>query len=73
MFKNISDRIRASGKENEIMKYVRGINFPISKQNLISALKNNNAPSEVISTLDKLPEMTYNSPQDLVNALKGKP
>jgi hypothetical protein len=72
MFKKIEDRIKGSGGEDQIMKYLKGVNFPINKQNLITALKNNNAPQEILSALDKLPDANYNSPQDLVKALKSK-
>ncbi len=55
---------------DDIMKYIKGINFPASLQAIISAFKNNNAPAEMTSALGKLPDMTYNSPQDLINTLK---
>jgi hypothetical protein len=71
MFKGLGDKIKGLGGD-EIMKYVKGLNFPASKQNVVSAFRNNNAPTEMMSVLDKLPNMNFNSAQDLINAIKGK-
>ena len=71
MFKGLGDKIKGLGGE-EIMKYVKGLNFPASKQNVESAFKNNNAPTAMKSVLGKLPDMNFNSAQDLINAIKGK-
>jgi hypothetical protein len=53
-------------------RYLRGIDFPIGKQELLRKLKQNGAPSVVVDQVGKrLPEGQYRSPQDLVNRLKG--
>lgn len=57
---------------DDIMKYVKGVNFPATKDSIVSAFKTNNAPQELMSALNSLPAMNFNSPQDLINALKGK-
>jgi hypothetical protein len=54
------------------MKYMKGVNSPASKQSLVSAITNNNAPKEMTSALNNPPAANYNSPQDLIGALKGK-
>ena len=69
MFKNLTDTLKGSLKPDEIMKYAKGISFPASKQSLVSGFKNNNAPEQITSALDKLPDKTYNSPQDLISGL----
>ena len=71
MFKGLGDKIKGLAGD-EIMKYVKGLNFPANTQNVQTAFKNNNAPTELISALGKLPNMNFNSAQDLINALKGK-
>jgi hypothetical protein len=71
MFKGLGDKIKGLGGD-EIMKYVKGLNFPASKQNVVSAFKNNNAPTEIMSALQELPNTNFNSAQDLINAIKGK-
>jgi hypothetical protein len=71
VFKGLGDKIKGLGGD-EIMKYVKGLNFPASTQNVQTAFKNNNAPTELMSALGKLPNMNFNSAQDLINAIKGK-
>jgi len=71
MFKGLGDKIKGLAGD-EIMKYVKGLNFPASTQNVQTAFKNNNAPTELMSALGKLPNMNFNSAQDLINAIKGK-
>ncbi len=69
MFKDLTQGMKGSLKPDEIMKYAKGINFPATKQSLISGFKSNGAPQEIASALDKLPDRTYNSPQDLISGL----
>ena len=37
-----------------VEKYLNGINFPASKQELIQQAKNNDAPDTIIQSLDKI-------------------
>jgi hypothetical protein len=71
MFKGLGDKIKGLAGD-EIMKYVKGLNFPASTQNVQTAFKNNNAPTELMSALGKLPNTNFNSAQDLINAIKSK-
>jgi Protein of unknown function (DUF2795) len=53
-------------------RYLRGIDFPIGKQELLHRLKKNGAPSVAVDQLGKrLPEGQYRSPQELIQRLKG--
>jgi hypothetical protein len=53
-------------------RYLRGIDFPIGKQELLRRLKDNGAPGMVVDRVGKsLPEGHYRSPQDLIKRLKG--
>jgi hypothetical protein len=53
-------------------RYLRGIDFPIGKQELLRSLKENGAPGVVVDQVGKrLPEGQYRSPQDLLKRLKG--
>jgi hypothetical protein len=53
-------------------RYLRGIDFPIGKQELLRRLKQNGAPSVVVDQVGKrLPEGQYRSPQDLIKRLRG--
>lgn len=52
-------------------RYLRGIDFPIRKQELLRMLKQNGAPSAMVDQVGKrLPEGEYRSPQDLIKHLK---
>lgn len=53
-------------------RYLRGIDFPIGKQELLRRLKENGAPGVVVDQAGKrLPEGQYRNPQDLIKRLKG--
>jgi hypothetical protein len=53
-------------------RYLRGIDFPIGKQELLRRLKQNGAPSVVVDQVGKrLPEGEYRSPQDLIKRLRS--
>jgi hypothetical protein len=53
-------------------RYLRGIDFPIRKQELLRRLKQNGAPSVVVDQVGKrLPEGKYRSLQDLLKHLKS--
>ena len=53
-------------------RYLRGIDFPIGKQELLRRLEQNGAPSVVANQVrNRLPEGEYRSPQDLIKRLRG--
>ncbi len=53
-------------------QYLRGIDFPINKQELLRRLEHNGAPGAVVDQVGKrLPEGEYRSPQDLIKRLRG--
>jgi hypothetical protein len=60
--------IDLSGLLNSVLSQVQ---FPIDKDQLIQSAKQQGASDQVISTLQRLPNQTFNSPQDLKNALGG--
>jgi Protein of unknown function (DUF2795) len=53
-------------------RYLRGIDFPIGKQELLRRLKQNGVPSVVVDQVSKrIPEGQYRSPQELIKHLKS--
>ena len=52
-----------------IEKYVEGITFPISKQELKTALENNGVPDKFLGLVDQLPDKVFESSEDAVNSL----
>ena len=49
----------------EIQVYLKGINYPADKQKVIQTARNNGAPENVMSFLNRLPERQYNYPTDV--------
>lgn len=53
-------------------RYLRGVDFPIGKQELVRRLEQNGAPGMVVDQVRKrLPEGEYRGPRELINALRG--
>jgi len=50
-----SEKVSAS----EFAMYMKGVNFPASKQQIIQMAKSNGAPENVISFMNRIPEKQY--------------
>ncbi len=53
----------------QIGPFIKDINYPADKKEIIQHVKNNNADSEVIDTLEELPNQKFNSSQELKRIL----
>jgi hypothetical protein len=51
---------------------LKGIDFPKSKNEIVSYAQSKNASSEIVSGLQELPDRTYNNAADLAQEFKGK-
>ncbi|HNY64129.1 MAG TPA: DUF2795 domain-containing protein [Deltaproteobacteria bacterium] len=56
------------GSAAELEKYLKGIDFPASKSDLLSKARDNGAPQEVIDMINGLTEDRFNSPIDVSKA-----
>lgn len=56
------------GQLNQLMNRIP---FPIGKQQLVDLAKQHGANDQITGALNKLPDKTYNSPQDLQKELGG--
>ncbi len=56
------------GSAAELEKYLKGVDFPASKDNLIEKARANGAPEEVIDMINDLSEDNFNSPIDVSKA-----
>ncbi|MDD3933958.1 MAG: DUF2795 domain-containing protein, partial [Methanoculleus sp.] len=65
--------VEARFKANPAMveKYLAGVDYPAERQDLIKRARMNNADSDVMETLDSLPDQTYHSPIDVSKAMAG--
>jgi hypothetical protein len=52
-----------------VEKYLAGMHYPAEKQQLLSNAQNKDAPEDVISLINKLPDKTYNSPIDITKEI----
>ena len=54
-----------------VEKYLAGVDYPASRDDLIKRAKDNKANKDVIDTISSLPEKTYNSPIDISKAMSS--
>jgi hypothetical protein len=52
----------------QLQKYLGGVDYPISKQDLVQHARDKGADDEVIRTLERLPLDEFNSPNDVSEA-----
>ena len=52
-----------------VEKFLGGTHYPTEKKNLVSNAKNKEAPTDVLSLINKLPDKTYNSPIDIAKEI----
>lgn len=69
--KEYTDKSGKSGRVSPaiIEKYLAGIHYPAKKSSLVSIAKNNNAPDNVMKTIDRLPDKIYSSPIDITKEI----
>jgi hypothetical protein len=46
----------------EIQKYLSGVDYPVTKQQLLETARSNGADDDVLAALEGLPERDYNGP-----------
>ncbi len=49
----------------EVEKFLKGVDYPATKQDLIDAASDNDAPDEVIDALNRIADKEYASPADV--------
>jgi Protein of unknown function (DUF2795) len=56
----------------QVGRYLRGVEFPVRKEELLGRLERNGVPGLVVGQLRKrLPEGEYRGPQDVLKVLGG--
>jgi Protein of unknown function (DUF2795) len=56
----------------QIQQLLSTVKFPVSKNTLIEAAKQHGTNDQITGLLQRLPDKTYNSPQDIQNELGGQ-
>ena len=52
-----------------VQKYLKGVEYPTSKNALIDAAKENDAPDDILKKIQQLPSNEFGGPQDVMKAL----
>jgi len=53
----------------QLQKYLKGIDYPASKQDLLERAKQEGADENVFSTLEQLPDEEYETPTEVSKAV----
>ena len=49
----------------QLQMYLKGMDYPAGKQEIIQQARTNSAPENIMSFLNRLPDKTYNRPTDV--------
>jgi hypothetical protein len=60
----------ASETEQELRRYLEGIDFAASQEDLVSIAMSNDAPEGLIDELEELPRKEYEDLEEVVEAIK---
>ncbi len=53
----------------QVQKYLKGMDYPASKQDLLDQARKNKATNDVISMLEQIKSNKFNDPSDVSKAL----
>lgn len=53
----------------QVQKFLGGIDYPASKQDIVSSAKDSGADANVLDALNGLPDKTFNAPTDVSQAI----
>jgi hypothetical protein len=49
--------------------YLDGVEYPVAKQGLVRQVKRNGGPTNLVATLDQLPDQRFDSAADIMQAV----
>ena len=58
---------------NDGKKYVEGVDYPASKEAMLSAAEGNGAPSEMVEMIEGLSLSEFSGPEEFMNHLRAVP
>jgi hypothetical protein len=53
----------------QVQKYLKGVDYPVSKNDLLKQVQDQGGDESVRATLEKLPDKTYQTPADVSEAI----
>jgi hypothetical protein len=51
-----------------LQKFLAGVHYPASKNDLLSAARKNKAPREIMDLVENMPDQEFGGPQDVQRA-----
>jgi Protein of unknown function (DUF2795) len=57
---------------SQLQQYLPGVNFPAGKEEVASNLQSNNAPQEVVDRIRNSGKDTFNSADEVLQAVQGR-
>lgn len=61
----------ANGNPIQVQKYLGGIDYPVSRQQLVDHAKDAGAPEEVLNALQNIPDDEYTSPTQVTEEVSN--
>ena len=58
---------------DDAQQYIEDVDYPASKEEIISGAENNGAPEAVIEAIGRLPRPEFNGPEEVVADLRAVP
>ena len=58
---------------DEAQKYLEGVEYPASKEAVVSTARDNGAPGELIELIEGVPLGEFSGPEELMNHLRAIP
>lgn len=55
----------------ELQKYLGGVDYPATKDDLVSAARDNGAPDDVVSALENAGQDSFEGPTEVSSAVSG--
>ena len=52
-----------------VQKYLKGVEYPADRDDLLAAAEENDAPEEVVEALEALEEQSYDGPDEVAEGL----
>jgi hypothetical protein len=62
----------SSGREQEVRRYLKDVQYPATKDELVSAARSNDAPEELLEKLVGLTIREYSSPREVAVAVDSR-
>jgi hypothetical protein len=61
----------SQGKVNpvQVQKYLKGVDYPLSKQDLVKRAQEEGADQQLVKTLERIPGEEFKSPADISQAI----